>query len=248
MIDSAVSRPEIARELLRALLLEMMYRGHSNIPAGTTYTSPPNWLLNGVPAEQSDLPSDRVTTILALPVAARNVLTLEKFLAQRPQLLEGPGQLLYRAYSFALVDLLCHRSDGPARLARFVTDLPASSNEPLADLRNHFPGLFDSDRAEENWQKQIARLATDQPYQLMSSAETERVLREKLHLRISDRGVEKNYDLREFPVFLKNKSTPNAMRSLAYDLRTLSTRANPIYAPIISEYAEIAALLREEKP
>ena len=101
----------------------------------------------------------------------------------------------------------------------------------MADLRSHFPGLFDLERAEENWQKQIARLATDQPYQLMSSAETERELRKKLRLEILDRGVEKSYELMEFPVFLKVRSTPDVMRSLGHDLRELSTRANPIYAP-----------------
>ncbi len=247
VIDSEVSRPEIRHELLRALVLEMMYRGHPTIPAGTAYTSPPDWLLDGVPAEHSDLSRDRVTTILALPVAARNVLPLEKFLAQRPQLLEGPGQVLYRAYSFALVDLLSHEADGPGRLARFVADLPASSNDPLADLRLHFPGLFDLERAEETWQKQVARLATDQPYQLMSSAETERVLREKLRFKISERCVEKSFELTEFPVFLKFKSTTKVLRSLVHDLTALSIRANPIYAPTIAEYAEVTALLLRGK-
>ena len=59
VIDSEVSRPEIRRELLRALLLEMMYRAQPDLPAGTAYPSPPDWLLDGVPAEQSDLPRDR---------------------------------------------------------------------------------------------------------------------------------------------------------------------------------------------
>ncbi len=221
VIGSGVSRPEIRRELLRALVFEMIYRAQPNIPAGTAYTSPPDWLLEGVPAEQSDLPRDRVTAILALPVVARNVVSLEKFLVQRPQLLEGEGRVLYRAYSFALVDLLSHRPDGPARLARFVADLPASSNDPLADLRNHFPGLFDLEHAEENWQKQIARLATDQPYHLLSSTETERALSEKLRFKISSRDLGKTCELTEFPLFLKDKSTPSVMRSLGHDLRNL---------------------------
>jgi len=42
VVDSEVTRPEIRRELLHALVLEMMYRDHPNIPAGTNYTSPPD--------------------------------------------------------------------------------------------------------------------------------------------------------------------------------------------------------------
>ena len=247
VVNSEVSGPELRRELLRAVLLEIMYRGQQQIPAGTAYISPPDWLLEGIPAEHSDLSRDRVGNLLALPVAAKNVLPLEKFLAQRPELLDAAGRSLYRAYSFALVDLLSHAPEGPRRLTRFVTDLPLSSNDPLAELRNHFPGLFESNAGQETWEKQIARLATGQPYQLMGSAETERLLMEKLRFKISDRGIEKKYELEEFAVFLKTRSAKNVLGSLGHDLSELATRANPVYAPVIAEYAEIVGRLLRGK-
>jgi hypothetical protein len=243
VIDSGVSRPEIRRELLRAIVLEMIYRAQPNIPAGTVYVSPPDWFLDGVPAQQSDLTRDRVTTLLALPVASGNVLPLEKFLGQRPELLDGSGQLLYRAYAFALVDLLSRSPDGPRRLTQFLLDLPASANDPLGQVRKHFPGLFDADRIGATWQKQIARLSADQPYRLLGSVETERRLNEMLRLTIREGETRKRYELTEFPVFMKNKTSRNTLSSLARDLGALATRAHPIYAPIIADYAEITALL-----
>jgi hypothetical protein len=243
VIDSGVSRPEIRRELFRALVLEMIYRAQPNIPAGATYVSPPAWFLEGVPAQQSDLPRDRITAILAVPVAAKNVLLLEKFLAQRPELLDAPARNIYRAYSFALVDLLSHAPDGPHRLAQFLLGLPASSNDPLAELRNHFPALFESDGAEKTWEEQVARLASDQPYHLMSSAETERRLDETLRLKIVDGHGEKTYELAQFRIFLKQESAKKRLELLAHDLGVLATRAHPVYAPIIAGYAEIPALL-----
>jgi hypothetical protein len=243
VIDSRVSRPEIRRELLRALVLEMIYRAQSNIPAGTAYVSPPDWFLEGVPAQQSDLPRDRVTAILAVPVAAKSVLSLEKFLAQRPELLDAPARNIYRAYSFALVDLLSHAPSGPRRLAQFILDLPASSNDPMAELRSHFPGLFEPDSAEATWTKQIARLSSDQPYRLMGSAETERRLDEILRLKIIEGDGEKTYGLTQFPIFLKQKSAKRRLESLTYELRVLATRGHPVYAAIIADYAEISALL-----
>jgi hypothetical protein len=247
-VDSELSRPEVRRELLRVLLLEMIYRGEANIPAGTAYVSPPDWLLDGVPARESDLGLDKIANLLAMPVAARTVWPLEKFLRQRPEFLDAPGRLLYRAYSFALVDLLSHAPDGPRHLARFIEDLRSASNDPMAELRNHFSGLFESGGgAEEVWEKHVARLSIGQLYQLLGSAETERALDEMLRLKISDRGAKKTYQLAEFPKFLKDSSAKSVLAVLAHDLRALATRANPIYRPIISEYAEATALLLRGK-
>lgn len=243
VIDAGVTRPEIRRELLRAFVLEMIYRAQPNIPAGATYVSPPDWFLDGVPAQQSDLSRDRMAAILAVPAAAKNILPLEKFLAQRPELLDGLGRSLYRAYAFALVDLLSRAPEGPKRLTRFILHLPASSNDPMVELRNHFPGLFETDGGEQVWQTQIVRFSRGQPYQLLGSAETERRLNEILRLKISERGAEKTYELTQFPTFLKQKSAKGTLASLARDLENLSTRSHPIYAPIIAQYAGITALL-----
>jgi hypothetical protein len=247
MIDSAVTRPEIRRELLRALVLEMIYRAQPNIPAGAAYASPPDWFLDGVPAQQSDFSRDRVAAILAVPAAAKNILPLEKFLAQRPELLDGPGRSLYRAYAFALVDWLSRAPDGSRRLTQFILDLPASSNDAMAEVRNHFPGLFETDGGEQVWQTQIVRFSRDQPYQLLGSAETERRLEKILRLKISDRGSETTYELTQFPTFLKQKSAKGTLASLARDLESLTTCAHPVYVPIIAQYGEITALLLRRK-
>lgn len=244
VIDSGLGRPEIRKELLRALMLEIMYRGQPQLPAGSVYASPPGWLLEGIPGQQSDMPRDRAAALLALPVATGNVLPLEKFLAQRPELLDASSRNLYRAYSFALVDLLGRPPEGPRRLTRFILDLPAASNDSMADLRRHFPEMFQPEEAEKTWQKQVARLSAGQPYHLMSSAETRRRLEGALRLRITESGKEKRYDLKEFPIFLKHRSAKKALRLLEHEIAILAARANPLYAPIIAEYGEVIGLLQ----
>ena len=245
VVNPEMRRPELRRELLRALLLEMMYRGQGNIPAGATYTSPPDWLLDGIPAAQPDLSRDQLGNLLSLAAASGNILPLEKFLAQRPELLDAAGRTLYRAYSFALVDLLSRAPDGPTRLTRFIADLPRASNDSLDELRNHFPRLLEA--TEETWAKQIGRLATSQPYQLMGSAETERLLSEKLRLRVSEKESEKTYELEDYRDFFKARSAKNVLAALTHDLSALATRANPVYASLIVEYAEITARLAQGK-
>ena len=248
IIDAEIRHAEVRRELLRALLLEMIYRGEPNIPAGTSYVSPPDWLLDGVPGEQSEMTLDRVSTLLNLPVTRRSVMPLQTLLQQKPELLDAPGRLLYRAYAIALVDLLRRAPKGPARLGRFIADLRSASNDPMAELRRNFPDIFPADHgAEKIWERQVTRLATQPPYQLLTGAETARRLDQALRLKFSDRGNEKNYDLAEFPKFLKHSSAKLVLGRFGHDLGQLEIRANPIYRPIISEYAKLSALLLRGK-
>jgi GNAT superfamily N-acetyltransferase len=247
VVNSGVTQPEIRRELLRALLLELMYRGQPNITAGAAYTSPPDWLLDGIPEEAPELSQDRLARLLALPVAAKKVLPLEEFLAQRPELLDSAGLTLYRAYSMALVDLIRHTPEGSQSLLRFIVDLPTSSNDSMAELRSHFAGFFARAVAEKNWEEQVARLSTQPPYQLLGIGETERLLAEKLRFETSERGVEKWYEVEEFAFFRRSGTTQKFLQALANDLRVLGTRANPIYLPIIAEYADITGRLLRGK-
>jgi hypothetical protein len=241
LIDPATRPPEIRHELLRALILEMMYRREPQLPSGATYVSPREWLLDGIPSEESDLPRERIGAWLGLSAGSGNVWPLHRFVAQRPDLLDAAARKLYRAYSFALVDLLSRKPDGPRRLTQFILDLPRASNDPTENLRNHFPEIFGTQSAETTWEKQIARLSSDRAYLLLSSAETERRLDEILRLRISDRGPQRSYDLVQFQDFRKSKMAKKALVALANNLAALATRAHPIYAPIIAEYAQIVS-------
>ena len=247
-IDLAVSGPEIRRELLRALLLELMYRCETNLPAGAVYVPPPNWLLNGIPPRQSDFDRGNWIDVLAAPLATGKYRPLKEFL--RPEELsdlDAPSRFLYRAYSIALVELLVQTPDGRGRLARLITDLPFASNDPITDLGLYFPELSNESSAEKAWSLHLARLAAVQPFQLLSTAEVELKLDELLLLRISGADVERTYRLEEFPQFIRQGSSKLILARLSRDLSVFATRANPICRPMILEYARIGALLARGK-
>jgi hypothetical protein len=239
LVDPATSRAEIRRELLRALILEMMYRREPQLPSGASYSSPPDWLLDGIRSEESDLPRDRVAALLALSARSENVWPLHRFVTQRVELLDAAARTLYRAYSCALVDMLSHGQDGPRSLLQFITDLPRASNDRMDDLRNHFPEVFGTESAELTWQKQIVRLSSGQAWQLLNLVETERRLAEILRFTISDRGRERSYDLVEFTIFQKHETARQALVAVEKKLKALATRAHPFFGAIIAEYAQI---------
>lgn len=244
-IAADVNQPEVRHELLRAILLEIMYRSKADLPPGTAYVSPPDWLLAGIPPHQSE--NDRGTDFLRAPLAPQQMLPLAELLRQRCDQLDESGRSLYRASSSAFVGLLTDTSEGRSRLARFVSDLPAASNDPMADLGQHFPALGNAKDAEKAWSLYLARRMAARSFQWLNSDEVNQKLDEILVVRISDAGVEKKYPLEEFPKFIRSAFAKVALTRCSREMSILATRANSLYRPMICEYARIAMLLARGK-
>jgi hypothetical protein len=233
----------IEREVLRAILLEMIYRKQSHIAAGSVFVEPPDWLLDGVLALAPG--RDRGYLVEAL-AAANKTAPLEAFLHQRAALLDSAGRVLYRAYSFALMQMLIDGRDGPGRLATYIGDLSDASDKPLANLRAHFPVLVSD--AERSWQSTLDRLRNFQISQLLTFAESERRLDELLRVKISQ--TNKPSKIVALHEFAQRKISPGekmALSQLSRDLLVFVAEANPVLRPIVREYQQIAALLARGK-
>jgi hypothetical protein len=243
-IDRDADGSLVERALLRAILLEMIYRSQPDIAAGTRYVQPPDWLLDGALALTPG--RDRGPLVEALLLSDK-ILPLEELLRPgRISGLDSPARLLYRAYSFALVQLLVGATGGPEQLARYIDNLSRSSTDPLADLRAQFPTLDGS--TEKTWRSSVARLSATQSYQLLTVAETERRLGDLLRVRISAPGRPTRMvqldDLSQRKILSVEIA---AIATLTQELLLLEARANPILRPIVQEYQQIAVLLVNSK-
>jgi len=233
----------IEREVLRAILLEVIYRKEAHIAAGTVFVEPPDWLLDGIIALAPG--RDRGSLIEAL-TAANNIVPLETFLRERRRLLDSAGRELYRAYSLALVQMLIDRRDGPAALAKYIGDLSHASSEPLADLKSHFPFLVSD--AERSWQFNLHRLRNFEISKLLTFAESERRLDELLRVKVLQ--ANKPGKAAAFDELAQRKISPSekmALSQLSRDLPVFVAQANPVLRPIAREYQQIAALLARGK-
>lgn len=246
-IVSDARQPEVRRELLRAILLEMMYRRQIDLPVGTAYVPPPDWLLDGIAPRQSEFDREKLLDVLRTPMAAHKIPPLETFLRQRPDPFDALGRSLYRAYSFALVEFLLHGPEGQHCLARFIATLSDASNDAMADLKTCFPELSNANNAEKAWRLHLEQLATGQSFQLLSAQETEQKLDELLIVRICGTGPKRECHLDEFPKFIRDTSSKLALARFSGDLRALAARANPIYCSLIYEYDKAATLLARGK-
>src|SRR5438045_9143420 len=149
-IGESIDAALVERELLRAILLEMIYRSEPDVAPGTPFVEPPDWLLEGVLALTPG--RDRGALVEALLVSAKR-MSLEEFLQKRPALIDSPSRVLYRAYSLSLVQLLVGGIDGHSRLAQYIHNLSRASNDPLADPKAQFPLLGEG--VEKAWQSSV---------------------------------------------------------------------------------------------
>jgi len=224
------------RELLRAILLEMIYRKKSDIAPGVAFVEPPDWLLDGVLALTPG--RDRAPLVEALSVSQKT-MSLEEFLRQRPELLDSAGRTLYRACSFALVQLLVDGIEGRNRLTRYIDRLSNASNDPVADLKAQFPLL--AGNAEKTWQSGLTQTSGTQNYRLLTFVESERQLDDLLRVKIPN--TEKSLDLSELARRRASPAEKAALNQLGRALLLFVSQANPILRPVAREYQQMAALL-----
>jgi hypothetical protein len=235
----------IERQLLRSILLEMIYRDEGDLAPGATLVEPPDWLVEGALA----LTPGREREVVMEEVSGTDKgKSLEEFLGQRFDLLDSAGRMLYRAYSIALVQLLLDEG-GRARLARYIANLSHASNDPVADLKARFPQLRED--LEKKWRLAVARLGGHQTYQLLTFAESERRLDELLQIKISDglrnRAQQKTTDLGELARRKASRDEEAAVNQMSRALLLLIGTAHPVLRPVAREYQKIAALLARGK-
>ena len=242
-IGEKIDATLVERELLRAILLEMIYRSEPDVAPGTAFVEPPDWLLEGVLALTPG--RDRGPLVEALSVSVKR-MSLGEFLQRRPGLVDSPGRLLYRAYSLSLVQLLVGGIDGHLRLARYIHNLSRASNDPLADLKAQFP-LLGKD-VEKTWQSAVARLGDAQSYQLLTFAESEQRLNELLRVKTPDAGKSPTQaQLGDLAQRKPSVAEKTALNELSHNLVLFTIRANPVMRPIVREYQQIAELLARGK-
>lgn len=243
LVTADLNGRAVQRELLRALLIELMYRQRADLPAGTAYVEPPDWLLDGIlqlaPGRDPDEPAQLLQTM----VAAKKIAPLADVVGQRRELLDSSSRKIFEAYSAALLQLLIDSPDGRRKLARFISDLPASPNDPVADLRAHFPAVLGKS-SNKWWALSVARLAATDRYEILSAAETAARLDRLLTFPVPDRsGTRGLYTLDQHEVFLKLPASASALRQLSRQLLLLATQAHPSYRAIVQEYYQLAELL-----
>ena len=233
----------VQREILRAILIEWIYRDRANIAAGTAYVSPADWLLDGLLGLQPSNETSRTAELLETVVDANKIAPLEEVVNQPRTQLDNASSKLFDAYSQALVQLLLETPDGRQKLLQYLLDLPNAPNNALADLRVHFPETLG--RAPDKWWSlSVARLSAANRYEILNASETGKLLERLLHFPITGRdGKTQEYSLGDYARFRTLPGYADVLEQVGRQLLLLSARAHPSYRAILQEDYELTELL-----
>jgi hypothetical protein len=247
-LSDTADAPAIKRELLRAILLEIIYRNLPETAAGTVFVQPPDWLLDGLLAIAPGQERRPLLDALLPLVNSNKTLSLAEFLRQKPTNLDSPGRWLYRGYALALLQFIIDQPGGRLQLAGHIANLSRASNDPLADLRARFPALNSSD-FEAVWKAHVRRFAgADNRFQLLTFTETDRRLDELLRVRVPEGA--RSGEQKQWPDLVPAKPSPaqaRVLQAVSQNLTLLAASANPVMRPIVLEYQDIAQLLARGK-
>src|SRR6266513_2868426 len=244
-LDLAISREinsaATERELLRVILLEMIYRNQTAIAPGDVYVEPPSWLVEGLLALAPN--RDRTSLVNALAVSGR-VTSLNEFLRERLELLDPAGRVLHRAYSFALLQLLTESADGHARLGRYIENLSFATNDPLPDLEAVFPQLAGND--EKIWRSKIADMKSSKRADLLTFSQTEEKLADLLRTKfptMDRRNKFVSVSLEDLYQKKPNSTQRLALQKFSQELMLLAAHANPVLRPVVQDYQQLTGQL-----
>jgi hypothetical protein len=231
VITSDVRATPFEREIVRALLLERMYRRHGDLAVGTAYVEPPAWLLDAISAKPAAAREARVPIPSTLPA-------LEEFLQILPQPIDSEARQLYRLYSIALLDLLGDGREGAARISHYLDNLSIPSRDSLAEVKALFPALSASD-VDTRWKTKVRALARGHDFALLSFDNTRHALDQFLLIKTPAATV----PLTELAKRNLTRDEKAALKITAQNLMVLGGTAHPLLRPVVSEYQHLAELM-----
>ncbi|MGI8432693.1 MAG: hypothetical protein ACR2MW_10455 [Chthoniobacterales bacterium] len=247
LISNDLNGRAVARDLLRAILIEQIYRERTNVAAGSRYAAPPDWLLDGLLQLAPGHDSAAAAQLLETMIASNRIAPVDEIVRQKRELLEPSSRKIHDAYSFALIQLLLDSPNGPKKLLKFLQDLPDAPNDSVADLRAHFPNVLGGS-ARKWWTLSVARLSATDRYAILSAPETAQRLDQLLHLRMNGPdGKAHDYALSDYAAFRKLPGSRTVLRQTSEEFLLLSAHAHPSYRAIVQECSRITALLARGK-
>ncbi|MEO6052452.1 MAG: hypothetical protein ABIP97_00415, partial [Chthoniobacterales bacterium] len=267
-LDIAAAGPvdtaNLVREILRGILLEMIYRKDESI-AGKIYQYPPNWLVEALLTmlksqdEHLDAPifglSDKTNaTKIDAPVFGQLIKSgdtpkLNDLLDKKSTHMDATTRLIYRAQAVALLRAWLETAKGKQEVLNYL--LRISRTEASREL---LLACFTASGGSETklvrlWTLALARYSATDRMESFSVEETEKSLAKTLtvSLPVTAQKKEKSPKENALITFAHNKDSKITFQQMQADLLRLNIRAHPLYRPIVQEYVAIIGNLARGK-
>lgn len=238
----------LRKQILRAVLLEYAYR-ESGVTGGLAYVDPPWWVIEGLIETDHRRAVGTDSDLFRRLVETNKLPPIEHFLMEKPEEIGPTALAVDRALAMALLTLLVEQPGGRQNLARFLRHWPESNGDPAALLGKEFPTVAAHQQTLQKWWTlNLARLASADRYQALTTEETDKALAPLLQFEVGNKAGEKRmFAVADFDQYLKLPDSRATLAGRRLELLALSTRANALLLPVIADYQEIFAQLARGK-
>jgi hypothetical protein len=243
------STVNLQKHLLQALLLEYAYRLEPPA-AGAHFVEAPWWVVEGLIEMERRRDAGIDSDLFRRLVESDHLPPLEGFLMEKPEQLGATALAVDRALAMGLLQMLIDQGGGHKNLARLVRDWPKSNGDPMAVLAKDFPAVASNRQTLQKWWTvNLARFAAADRFEGLNVPNTDKALAELLSVDVvvDKAGQKKTFAIADFAQFAKFHTSRPAVAARHTQILALSTRANALMRPVMSEYEEILALLARGK-
>lgn len=237
----------LQKHLIRAVLLEYMYRG--GIKTGGVYAEPPWWFVEGA-VEMLRRREDGVAPHFFRTLIETNKLPpIAAFLSEKPDELGPTALAVDRSLAMSLVQLLAEQPDGRRRLGSFLRNWADAAQDPIAALGREFPALAGGAPVIQKWWTlNLARFAAADRQLALTAEETDAQIAALLEFEVPRKdGTAQRFAAADFGEYLKLPTGRQVLANQHAALVALSARANVLLRPVLLEYGECFALLSRGK-
>ena len=236
----------LRKQVVRAVLLEIGYRGRPAIRGGEAYREAPWWLVDGAIEifRRRDLGVD--SDLFRRLIENNKMPPIEQFLELRAAGLGATAEAIDASCAMGLVQLLIEQPNGRENLGRLVRRWPDTGVDPLAALKKDFPSLAEGSASLQKWWTlNLARFAASDRYRGLTLEETDKQLGALLEVElvIDKSGTKKTFPIADYAGFIKLPGARTALAARKESIFTLGAQSNPLLRPVVTEYDEVLALL-----
>lgn len=248
-IGADPSSVNMQKLLLRALLLEYAYRGIP-VPGGSSYVEAPWWVVEGLIEIERRREAGIDSDLFRRLVETNHLPPIENFLVEKPEALGPTALAVDRALAMGLLQMLVEQPDGRVNLAHFIRDWPQSNGDPLALLAKVFPSVAANPQTLQKWWTvNLARYAAANRYEGLTVADTDKALDALLQIEfvINKKGEKQTFAVSDYKDFMKLPGSKATLADRHTEIIALSSRANALMRPVMSDYEQIFASLSQGK-
>jgi hypothetical protein len=244
------SAVHLQKHIIRAILLDFIYRDRPAIKPGERYVEAPWWFIAGAIEKFRERDLGVEADLFRRLVETNKLPALQDLLNGRGEELGGTAAAFDRMCALALLQLLLEQPEAKPRLAKLIRDWPDQFGDPVKALIQAFPSIGpDAVALQKWWTLNLARFSASDRYRGLSAPDTDRAIESLLEFNVAvdKSGKTERFKIGQFTEFYRFPGARSAAAAQQKSIVALSTQANALLRPVLTAYEEVFSLLARGK-